>query len=152
MIVLGFAEAQAKNNAILASRAAVDVESTGREDAAERGIQNAGFIGNQRVALAAAGVTAESRSGNALIRDATESSKVEQLRILNNARREALGLRAQENQFLSQAAGHKAARKGIKRALPFALAGTALTGIGTGIGAGIFGPSKGPTPILGPLE
>lgn len=123
--------AVARNNAVLASRAAADARSQGEVAAANRARQGAQLLGRQRATLASNGVLVDQGSALDLTSDTAGQNELDQLTIRNNAERQALGFEAQGMNYGSQAgldtaAGSNAASAGYTRAF-----GSALSGAGS---------------------
>lgn len=98
-----FQSAVARNNAILAERAAQDALTRGsiQEQLAAGG--TARLKGRQRVALAANGVLVDEGSALDITSDTAAKGKFDQLTIRSNAEREALGFRTQGLNFQNDA-------------------------------------------------
>lgn len=118
--------AVARNNQIMAERAAKDAEERGRVDELNRRIQTRQLIGRQRASLAANGVEVGSGSAIDIISDSALIGEVDALTIRNNAAREAQGFRYQGANYGSEARLYDAQRRNISAALPFAVGGTVL--------------------------
>jgi len=123
----------AENNSIIAGRAADDARERGRIAAGERDVKTRQFIGKQRVALASSGQEVDIGSGLEITSDTAALGKLDSLRIINNAEREAIGLETQSANFTADATAKRAAGKNAKRAselnaLNSLVSGAATTG------------------------
>ena len=119
--------AVARNNQILAERAAQDALARGRAEAAKQGVRTRQFIARQRTALAGAGQLVDVGSGLDLTADTAAAGRLEELTIRRNAEREALGFRTQGMNFAAEAQLARLRGQAARRALPFGIAGTLLT-------------------------
>ena len=126
-----YAAAVARNNATLAQRAADDAQTRGQAAASQESLANAQLVGRQRAALAGAGQTVDMGSALDLTTDTKASGKLNELTILNNADREALGYEAQGMNFNAQAAADTAAADNASTGATFGVASTLLSGTGT---------------------
>lgn len=93
----------AKNNAIIAQRNAEDARARGKTAAGEQDIKTRQLIGRQRVTLAATGQEVDVGSGLEITSDTAALGKLDSLRIINNAEREAAGFDIQSDVFKSEA-------------------------------------------------
>ena len=100
-----------RNNAIIARRNAADTRDRGQTASGEQGVQTAQLIARQRVALAASGQVVDIGSGAEIVADTAAQGKLDSLRIVNNAEREALGLAQQGDNFTAQASAQVAEGK-----------------------------------------
>lgn len=108
---VGFAQAQAagywaavaRNNRIIAERAAEDVLARGRADVARRARATRLLVGRQRTALAGAGQLVDVGSALELTAEAQVTGKLDELTIRNIAERQALGFRTQGTNFEAEA-------------------------------------------------
>lgn len=105
-----YQNAVARNNAILAGRAAADATARGEELARQQGIKGAQIIGAQRATLAGNGVVVDQGSALDLTTDQAGQNKLDALTIKDNAAREALGFKTQGMNF--QAGGDLALLRG----------------------------------------
>lgn len=94
---------QARNNAILAGRAADDATARGDIAAQQKANQTNQLLGQQRVGLAANGVDPNSGSALDLQSDVAGNGELDQLTIKSNAAREAAGYQAQGMNYSTQA-------------------------------------------------
>lgn len=94
---------QARNNAVLAGRAADDATARGDIAAQQKANQTAQLLGQQRVGLAANGVDPNSGSALDLQSDVAGNGELDQLTIKSNAAREAAGYQAQGMNYSTQA-------------------------------------------------
>lgn len=123
--------AVARNNSILAERAAKDALDRGKVAEDESNRRTKQLIGRQRAVLAGNGVVVDQDSALDITADTAESGRYDALTIRSNAEREALGYRAQGANFDADAglygmAGSNAFSAGVGGAF-----GTAITGAGT---------------------
>ena len=106
----------AENNSIIAGRAADDARERGRIAAGERDVKTRQFIGKQRVALASSGQEVDIGSGLEITSDTAALGKLDSLRIINNAEREAIGFETQAGSFKAEASARRASGKNAIRA------------------------------------
>ena len=92
-----------KNNAIQAEYAARDAIERGRVEELKQRIATKRLIGRQRAVLAANGVLVDQDSALDITADTETLGEFDALTIRDNAAREALALRQQRGQFLSEA-------------------------------------------------
>jgi hypothetical protein len=92
-----------KNNAISAENAAKDAEVRGRNEELKQRLRTKQLIGRQRAVLAANGVVVDQDSALDITADTAMLGELDALTIRDNARREAMLLRAQGSQFRSDA-------------------------------------------------
>lgn len=123
--------AVARNNKILADRAAQDAIERGRVEELNQRIRTRQLAGRQRASLAANGVDVGYGSAIDMIEDTFKIGETDALTIRANAMREAMGYRAQGMNFEAEAGLYSAQRRNLRAALPFELAGTALGTAGT---------------------
>lgn len=128
---VAFQAAVARNNAIIAQRAAADARLRGKTEAAETGVAAAGFVGRQVVQQAALGQQVRTGSARDLNVDAFAAFKLEELKIRNNAEREAIGFLTQAGSFTAEAQLAQFRGNAIKRALPLQLLGTLVSAAGS---------------------
>lgn len=93
----------AMNNKTLAERAAADAEERGKIAGRQQQIATEQLKGRQQVMLAASGQLVNEGSALDIITDTAELGKFEELRIRNNAAREALGYRTEGMNYEAQA-------------------------------------------------
>ena len=115
--------AVARNNMILAERAAVDAEQRGKIAAKQQRLKTSQLIGQQRTGFAAHGVLVDEGSAGDVTEDTAAFGKLDELTITHNAEREALGFRTQGMNF--QASGELAQLRAFQPDTTF---GTILTG------------------------
>ncbi len=96
-----------EKNQRLAEQAAADAEARGDISVAQQARRTVQFIGRQRVALAAQGQIVDQGSGLDLTSDTAALGKLDELTLLANAEREALGFRTQALNFAAAAALEK---------------------------------------------
>lgn len=120
----------ARNNEILAKRAADDARVRGELEMQQAFIKNQNLLGRQRAVLAANGVDVNTGSALQIQKDTAQLGKLERLTIRSNAEREALGFEAQGMNFNADA--QLATLKGDAAAASSRTAAfsTALTGAG----------------------
>jgi hypothetical protein len=123
--------AVARNNSILAGRAAEDARKRGEIDASRKAAQVRQLIGRQRAVQGGSGSLVDQGSALDITSDTAAFGKLDALTIRSNAEREALGYEAQGSNF--DAAAQLATMKGDAAAdsAKTAIAGTALSGLGT---------------------
>ncbi len=124
-----FQAAVARNNAIIAERAAVDAQARGEVRAAEAAQASRRLLARQRTAQAAAGQQVDVGSALDLNIEEAEAGTLDQLTIRSNAEREALGFRTQGMNFQSQATLNRLQGQG---ALTSALFSAGTTAFDTG--------------------
>ena len=115
--------AVARNNMILAERAAVNAEQRGEIEAKQQRLKTSQLIGQQRAGFAAHGVLVDEGSAGDVTEDTAAFGKLDELTIKHNAEREALGFRTQGMNF--QASGELAQLRAFQPDTTF---GTILTG------------------------
>ena len=126
-----FQAAVARNNKIVADRAAADARRRG-EIAADRQRQATGaLIGKQRAALAGGGVLVDQDSALETIVDTQGLGELDALTIRSNAEREALGFEARGIAFGNEEALRTSTARNIDAAVPTAVAGTIASGFGS---------------------
>jgi len=103
--------AVARNNEVLAGRAAEDALAVGKLEVARSARGTRQLIARQRVALAGRGVLLDAGTPLGLELDALTFGKLDQLTIQNIAEREALGFRTQAANFRSEAALEELGRR-----------------------------------------
>ena len=129
-----FQAAVARNNQILAERAAEDALARGQAEVAQEAERTKALVARQRVVQAGLGQTVDVGSALDLNIDAIAAGKLADLTIRNNAEREALGFRTQGLNFQSEAillrlegANVRAAAKARSTGFLFEAGGTLLT-------------------------
>lgn len=133
----------ARNNAVIAKRAADDARRRGAIEEDARRKLTAQQIGRQRVKLAGSGQVVDEGSALDLIVDTSGVGEVDALTIRNNAEREALGFEIQGGNFAGNALLLVAKGKAARSAASTQAFGTLLTGFGRA-GAGLsFGSGGG---------
>lgn len=95
--------AVARNNQMLADQAAADAIKRGEVEANLQRQRTAAFKGRQRTALAASGQVVDTGSALDVTSDTDQIGKFEELRIRNNAAREALGYQTEGMNYAAQA-------------------------------------------------
>lgn len=126
----GYQAAVARNNAIVAERAAADAQHRGKLAEAQKAIETRQLIGRQRAALAANGVVVDRDTALQLTTDTAALGRLDALTIRSNAEREAYAFRQQGRQFESEATLREAAGANEKTASRTAAFTTALSGAG----------------------
>ena len=101
----------ARNNQIIANRRAEFLRERGRIAAGENDLATRQLISRQRVTLASTGQEVDTGSALDITSDTAALGKLDSLRILNNAEREAAGFAAQGANFASEATLQDAARR-----------------------------------------
>ena len=109
-----------KANARIQRRLAADAIARGDAEAQDQQIKNAAFKGEQAAAFGASGAEIESGSSLNILADTAELGKLDELRIRNNAQREAFAL--ESGAAISEAEGSNA------RTSSFLTAGGTLLG------------------------
>ena len=122
-----FQAAVARNNAIIADRAAADARARGDVASAQRATQTRLLLGRQRVAQAGLGQLVGTGSALDLNVDLAATGKLEELQIANAAEREAIGFLTQAGNFRSEQQLALARAGQEEAARPTRLLGTALT-------------------------
>ena len=126
-----FNAAVARNNQIIADRAAVDAKLRGEAAAARQGEKTRQFKARQRTALAAGGVVVDEFSALDLTTDTSAIGREEEAIIRRNAEREALGFTTQGLNFGSSAELADLRGRAARREAGFGAFGTLLTTAGT---------------------
>jgi len=121
----------ARNNQIIAQRAAEDARKRGELNADLQRQRGRLLRGQQRAALAGAGVLVDTGSAGRLIEDTAALSELDALTIQSNAEREALGFETQAMNFQGEADIARALGKQAKTQSLFKAGGTLLTGFGS---------------------
>ena len=125
-----FQAAVARNNAIIAQRAAEDARERGRVEAGREGLRTRQLIARQRVAQAALGQVVDVGSALDLTADAAAAGRLEAEIIRNNAEREAIGFLTQAGDFQAEAQVAGARRRSARQAGQLAFLGTLVTSAG----------------------
>lgn len=120
----------ARNNAILAERAAKDAEDRGRVAALNQRNRTKQLIGRQRAQLAANGVLVDRGSALDIVADTAQIGETDALTIENNADREAANYRAQGSNFTADAQLSLLRGKSAVNSSYFQSGGVALDGLG----------------------
>lgn len=126
-----FQAAVARNNAIIAQRAAADARLRGKVEAGKQGLRTRQFIARQRVAQAGLGQTVDVGSALDLTADAAAAGKLDELTIRGNAEREAIGFLTQAGSFTAEAQLAQLRGDAARRALPLQIAGSLVSLAGT---------------------
>jgi hypothetical protein len=122
-----FNAAVARNNEILANRAADDAILRGEAAAAKQGLQTRQFKARQRTALAASGIQVDEGTALDLSLDVGSVGREEEAIIRRNAEREALGFRTQGMNFAASATLAELKGEQAQRAAGFSALGSLLT-------------------------
>ena len=130
-----YQSAVARNNQILAQRAAADATARGAQEAKQHLRQTAMLIGKQRTTLAANGVLVDTGSALDITADTAATGQLEALQIKNNAAREALGFETQGMNFQAESTLSLMKAKSEQKALPFSVGATLLGGAASAYGA-----------------
>jgi len=123
--------AVAKNNSILAQRAADDARARGGIEASQQRLKTLQLIGSQRASAAARGVLVDSGSAAYQIADTAAMGELDALTIRNNAEREALGFEAQGANFQGEQRLLKATGKNAVTASNYKVGATLLNSAST---------------------
>lgn len=123
--------AVARNNQIMAKRAADEARERGRVDELNQRIKTRQLVGRQRASLAANGIDVGSGSAIDLIEDTFKIGETDALTIRANAEKDARAYLQQGENFRGEARLYDRAGSNIRGSLPFELAGTALSTGGT---------------------
>jgi hypothetical protein len=121
----------ARNNAILAQRAATDARQRGDVAADQSAQRTQALIGKQRAILAQNGVDVNSGSALDITTDTAGAGKLDELTLRSNAERAALGYEAQGSNFNAAAGLDELTGANALSAANTASLGTALSGAGT---------------------
>lgn len=121
----------ARNNEIIAQRAAEDARKRGELEANLQRERGRLLRGQQRAALAGAGVLVDTGSAGRLIEDTAAFSELDALTIQSNAEREALGFETQAMNFQGEGAIASASAKSARTQSLFKAGGSLLTGFGS---------------------
>ena len=126
-----YSSAVARNNQIIADRAAADAIERGKVEASLQQRATAALQARQRVAFAANGVVVDQGSASDIVGDTAELGKFEELRIRNNAAREALGFQTQGMNFGAEAGLQTYQGAAAAQAGRTAAAGTLISSVGS---------------------
>jgi len=121
----------ARNNQILAERAAQDALARGKIEEGQARDKTRQLIGLQRAALAGNGVLIDTGSALNITADTAGIGELDALTIRSNAEREASGYRAQGMNYEAEAAMLRASGKSSKTDSLWQAGSTALTGLGS---------------------
>lgn len=133
-----YQSAVARNNQVIAERAAVDAEQRGAEAEQQQRQRTQQVLGRQKAMMAANGLDISSGSAGDLLADTRRYGELDALTVRSNADREAYGYRAQAAQYGADA--KMARRAGYLNAAGSLLTGASLVGPqlqGLSIGAGV---------------
>lgn len=120
----------ARNNQILAERAAKDAEARGRVSALNKRNETKQLIGRQRTQLAANGVLVDRGSALDIVADTAKIGETDALTLENNADREAANFRAQGANFQADSELALLRGKSAVNSSYFQAGGVALDGVG----------------------
>lgn len=121
----------ARNNKIVADRAATDALAIGGRDAAQAGIEARRLKGVQTAALAGAGIGLSSVTAQDIIGDTAGAATLDQLTIRANAQRQANAFITQGQQFETDATLNILEGQQAVRAAGFRQGTTLLAGAGS---------------------
>ncbi len=121
----------ARNNQIIAQRRADDARTRGRIASGENDLQTRLRIGRERTIFATTGQEVDVGSALDITSDTAALGKLDSLRIINNAEREAAGFEAEGSNFASEALLQDATGRNAITASGTRAFGTLLTGIGS---------------------
>lgn len=119
-----------KNNALIANEAAEAALRTGAIQVQEKQIEGAQTIGTQRATLAGRGIVVDKNTADILAADVRRITKLDEITIMDNARRQALAYKLQGYNFLTEA---KAVKQEGKAAFMSGLTGGVGTLLATGL-------------------
>lgn len=122
--------AVARNNSILAERAAQDAIERGKIAADRKKLETRQLLGRQRAVLAGNNVVVDEGSALDITTDTAGIGKLDELTILNNAEREAAGFRAQGMNFSAQAGLYDASGAAARASAITGAVGSAISGAG----------------------
>lgn len=120
-----------RNNQLIAEQAAQDAERRGQLAAQQKRLETGQLIGTQQAVLASNGVVINQGSALSITSDTARFGELDALTIVNNAQREAFGLRAKAVNFGADASLVQASGQNQARAARSSAFGTLLTGAGT---------------------
>jgi hypothetical protein len=139
--------AVARNNAIVAERAATDARERGEKEELNFRKQLSQLKGKQRAAFSGSGVVVDEDSPLDVLAETAELGEIDALTIRNNAEREAYGFENQARNFENSAVASDATASNIN---PFFTAGTTLLTSGTAAAFNLgFGSTPTPAPTAG---
>jgi len=119
-----------RNNKILADRKADDARERGENEAFQNDLQTRQIIGRQVTQIANTGQEVNTGSGLEITSDTASLGRLDSLRIVNNAEREALGFESQGMNFESEARLKDATGRNARSAGNAQAFGTLVTGAG----------------------
>ena len=125
-----FQAAVARNNAILAERAAKEAEARGEVAVDKSQLATRQFIARQKVAQAGQGQEINTGSALDLTADSAAGGKLDELTIRANAEREAIGFRTQGMNFAAEAGFQELRAQNASAAGRFGALTTLVTGAG----------------------
>lgn len=123
--------AVARNNQILAERAAQDALDRGKVAEQQQRMETRQLQGRQRAVLASNGVLVDVGSALDITSDTAAIGEIDALTIRSNAEREALGFRTQGMNFQSEAELARLRGQAASSAATIGAFGTLLSGTGT---------------------
>ena len=121
----------ARNNQILAMRAADEARKKGDLEANMKRQESLQLQGRQRALLAGAGVQVDIGSAGALVQDTAAVGELDALTIRSNAEREALGFEAQGSNFEASARLSELSGKNAQTSSYFQAGSSLLSGFGS---------------------
>jgi hypothetical protein len=98
-----YQSAVARNNAIIAERAATNARERGAEAARQSDVKTKQLIGRQRAVLASNGVLVDQDSALDITSDTAALGRMDALTLKGNAEREAIGYETQAGNYQSEA-------------------------------------------------
>ena len=126
-----YQSAIARNNQIVAQRAAEDARKRGELEANIQRQRSRLLVGQQRAALAGGGVLTDTGSALDLIEDTAGLGELDALTIQSNAEREAIGFQTQAMNFAGESALASASARQASTSSMFKAGSTLLTGFGS---------------------
>jgi hypothetical protein len=137
----------ARNNQIIAERAAVDAETRGDIAADEQRRKTARVAGAQRAAFGASGLAIDSAYSTDILGDTAAFGELDALTIKSNAQREAYGYRVQGMNYAAEEAMARVGGKNANAAAQISAASTLIGGAASGGDRWMTynRPSAGPT-------
>lgn len=117
-----------ERNAGFAGQQAKDAISLGQEQVSDHAAAVRGLIGTQRTDIGASGIAIDSGSAKDIQEEAATLGALDELRIRNNARRQAWGYQVEASNYLSQAALTRAGAKNVAQSYRNQGYSTLLTG------------------------
>jgi hypothetical protein len=122
----------ARNNQIIAERAAVDAETRGDIAADEQRRKTARIAGAQRAAFGSSGLAIDSATSMDILGDTAAFGELDALTIKSNAQREAYGYRVQGMNYQAEEAMSRVRGKNANTAAQISAASTLIGGAASG--------------------